>query len=161
MRKVWVRCIIWSVLVVIIWFNVAHIRQCRGVSMLPTLGDGAIVVVYELGSHFYPPSRGDIICVRSNERPLEIICKRVIALPGEEIEIRSGIVCINDEDLDEPYALINSSWQLPRTKLDDHHVYVIGDNRGMDMELHRQGQAALSNIAGKVVLVLYQGHKTH
>jgi signal peptidase I len=156
-KKALLRSVVWVALILVVWFNVAHLRHTRGISMLPTLGEGSWVVVYELGSHFHAPRRGDIVCVRSNERPLEVFCKRVIAEPGEEIEIRRGVVWINGVELHEPYAVINPMWQLPRTKLDDQHVYVIGDNRGMAMRNHRQGQAALSNILGRVVWVLYRG----
>ena len=151
LKKPWFRSIIWAVLIAIIWFNVIHIRRCRGVSMLPTIHSGAIVLVYELGVHRSAPERGDIVYMRSNERPIEILCKRVVALPGETIEFRQGAVHVVGEKLDEPYIISNRSWNMPPLTLDDHHVYVVGDNRGMAQYLHTQGPADIANIVGRVV----------
>jgi len=157
-RNALLRSVLWAVLILVVWFNVVHIRRLKGTSMLPTLGDGAVVVVYELGCHFSLPERGDIICVQTNERPRQVYCKRVIALPGEEIEFRNGVVYINGRKLDERrYALSSSTWNMPGIKLDERHVYVVGDNRGMSMEMHTQGQANLDNILGVVAIVIWRG----
>ncbi len=149
---------LWAVLILFVWFNVGHIRRLKGLSMLPTLGDGAVVVVYELGCHFSPPGRGDIVCIRTNERPGQVFCKRVIALPGEEIEFRNSVVYINGRKLDEQYAITSSTWNMPRIKIDERHVYVVGDNRGMSMAMHTQGQANLDNILGVVAIVIRRGN---
>ena len=157
-RNALLRSALWTVLILVVWFNVAHIRYLKGTSMLRTLGEGAVVVVYELGSHFSPPKRGDIVCVQTNERPRQVYCKRVIALPGEELEFKNGIVYINGGKLDEPYALISNTWNKSKIKLDDRHVYVVGDNRGMSMAMHTQGQANLDNVLGVVEIVIRQGN---
>ena len=157
-RNILLRCVLWTSITLVLWFNVVHVRRLRGRSMLPTLASGAYVVVYQLGTTLHPPRRGDIVCVRSNEDTTRVYCKRVIAEPGEEIEFRQGVVYINGEPLDEPYAITSPMWDQARIKLDGRHVYVVGDNRGMsDMSSHYQGQAKLENIIGKVAFVIYRG----
>lgn len=158
-RNTLLRCVLWVVLILVLWYNVAHIRVLSGISMEPALGDGAIVLVYELGTHYKAPDRGDIVCVKSNEDADHVYCKRVLALPGETIEFRNGVVHIDGEKLDEPWRpRVHPAWNMAPLKLDDRHVYIVGDNRGMThMSDHYQGPADLDNVVGEVVAVLKRG----
>ena len=63
----------------------------------------------------------------------EDFIKRVIALPGETIEIRHNVVYINGEPLDEPYltqAAKDSTGDYPLHTVPDDALFVMGDNRG-------------------------------
>ena len=54
-------------------------------------------------SDFHGPRRGDIVVLRLPEQSDELLIKRVIALPGERVEIRDGSVFVDGALLDEPY----------------------------------------------------------
>ena len=77
--------------------------------------------------------------------------KRIIGLPGERVRISSGVVYINDQPLDEPYAAKGPVWDLPEAVLKSSEYFVIGDNRRMRIENHDLGIASWDRIAGKVL----------
>ena len=71
-------------------------------SMIPTINKedkGVISVIYNTKNM----KRGDIIVFHSNEYN-ELLIKRLIGLPGDDIELKNGIVSINGEELKEDYV---------------------------------------------------------
>ena len=77
--------------------------------------------------------------------------KRVIALPGETIAIEKGTVLINGEALAEPYVVNREPWEIAPVKMAPDRHFVIGDNRGMDQELHLFGKVETERILGKAL----------
>ena len=49
-------------------------------------------------------ARGEVIVFKYPEEPERDFIKRVIGLPGEQVEVRHKRVYINGKLLDEPYA---------------------------------------------------------
>ena len=89
--------------------------------------------------------------------------KRVIALPGEHIQIKDGKVYINGEELNEEYlpeGTITDSMakdgisggQFLDLVVPEGSVYVLGDNRGNSGDSRRFGCVPYEKIEGKVVL---------
>jgi len=74
-------------------------------AMSPTLEAGQSVVLDPDAYVGVRPARGDIIVFSVPEYPDIIIIKRVIGLPGERVEQVDGIVYIDGQPLDEPYAV--------------------------------------------------------
>lgn len=92
------------------------------------------------------PQRGDIVIIEFVDRVFFL--KRVVALPGETVEFRSGNLYIDGVRQIEPYVKFVCNWNLPPRKVDYGNYYVIGDNRSMPMEEHRFGQVTRSRIIG-------------
>lgn len=108
-----------------------------GHSMDSTLHDLDRVLVNKLSYDLHDPNRGDVVVLEEGvgvqERDL---IKRVIALPGETIEIKNCVVYIDDRVLTEPYldpALTSASncgaANYGPLKIQPDHVFVMGDNR--------------------------------
>src|SRR4026207_1510348 len=72
----------------------------RGEGMAPTIKDGEHVVATLL---LTAPPRGDIVFFKSPADQSKLFVKRVIGLPGDRIESRSGQIFINGQPLAEPY----------------------------------------------------------
>lgn len=109
-----------------------------GESMVPVLHDGERLLVnkfiyYDIKSvGFGHLERGDIIVFWYPDDPSKSYVKRLIAFPGETVEVREGKVFINDVELVEPYLSDEknrSKYSFPRTVVKDHNYYVMGDNR--------------------------------
>lgn len=83
--------------------------------------------------------------------------KRVIALPGEHVEIKNGKVYINGEELQEDYlqpGVITDSLDGAFTDfvVPENYVFAMGDNRAQSTDCRRFGCIPREKIEGKVVL---------
>lgn len=84
--------------------------------------------------------------------------KRVIALPGEHLEIKDGKVYINEEELDEPYLQPDVTTQVTDTTKTPYYnlvvpencVFVMGDNRSASTDSRAFGCIPLEKIESKV-----------
>ena len=83
--------------------------------------------------------------------------KRVIAIPGEHIQIKDGKVYINGEEFKEDYLSEDvitkpEDGQFIDLIVPEGTVFVMGDNRGHSADSRRFGCIPYNKIEGKVVL---------
>lgn len=125
-----------------------------GLSMLPTLKDGEFVLVNRLAYRLGEPTRGDIIVFRSTTQLDLDLIKRVIGIPGDEIQIAGGGVVVNGEALSEPYInaqpRYSGDWSVPAG-----YLFVLGDNRNDSSDSHAWGLLPLQNVIGKALLIYW------
>jgi len=116
-------------------------------SMEPTLKRNDRIMVNKLSYHLHDVHRGDLIVFKRppNMTATDIndLIKRVIALPGETIELRGTDIYIDDRKLTEPYlpagtVTVNLGWvngcanpatERNKCTIPPNHVFVMGDNR--------------------------------
>ena len=86
----------------------------------------------------------------------ESYIKRVIALPGEHVEIKDGKVYINGEKLDEPYltddVITEPTGVLNDFTVPENTVFAMGDNREGSKDCRAFGCIPLERIESKVVI---------
>ena len=138
---------------------VVEAYEIKGRSMVPTFDDGQRVVVLKLFSDI---QRGDIVIFSSQDDPGKDLIKRVIALPGERIQIRKGIVRINGKVLKEGY-LEDKDYGLYDAEIDEEvglgQIYVLGDNRDDSHDSRRFGSVSEESMKGKVVVRWWPFHE--
>lgn len=83
--------------------------------------------------------------------------KRVIALPGERIQIQNGKVYINGKELEEPYLQENvitesTDGEFTDIIVPENCVFAMGDNRSKSTDCRRFGCVPIEKIEGTVVL---------
>lgn len=98
---------------------------------------------------FGGPDRGDIIVFRYPGRPDRDFIKRVIALPGDTIEVDRGHVYVNGEFLEEDYIRALPTYSVPRQNVPDGKYFVLGDNRPNSSDSHIWGYVPAENIIGE------------
>ena len=115
--------------------------------MDPAYKDGGFNFNWFLSYAFSKPKRGDVVLIRFAGTS-RMFLKRVVALEGETLEFRSGVVYINGKRLSESYVKHKCDWELLPRKVEQGNVYVIGDNRSMPMVRHEFGQTSLKRVMG-------------
>jgi signal peptidase I len=125
--------------------------RIEGISMEPAFRTGQVNFINCLAYLRHEPQRGDLVSVRFAGKSV-MLMKRVIALPGETLEFRSGRAYVNGQALAEPYLKLPCDWQTGPILCGPTQYYVVGDNRSMPFELHMQGRAERERIVGKLLL---------
>lgn len=119
----------------------------RGRSMEPTYRNGGFDFVWKPRYLFAEPKRGDVVAVRLAGDKVMLL-KRVVALAGDTVEFRDGVLFVGGKAVSEPYVQGPCDWNLPPRKVEPGHLYLVGDNRSMPMENHDFGQTSMYRIVG-------------
>lgn len=99
----------------------------EGRSMLPALRPGQIVGVNKLAYRRKPPNRGDLVLFSTGQ---ELFIKRIVGLPGEEISVVKGIICVDGRPLSESYPCsTDSRLTIGPGIIGGDQFVVMGDNR--------------------------------
>ena len=126
-----------------------------GSSMEPGLLDGQRLIINKAVYHFRDPARGDIIILHPPIEPQKEYVKRVIGLPGDTVEIRSGTVYVNGYPLDEPYIKDQPRYHMPPFTVPDNNYFVLGDNRNNSNDSHTGWTVAEDKIVGEAWLRIW------
>lgn len=152
--RTWARDLFFAAVtaILIVVFVVQPVKV-EGTSMQPHLADQERIFVNKFVYHFSEIVRGDIVVFWYPRDPTKSFIKRVIGLPGEEIEIRSGIVYINGRRLDETYlkAEYFDYSSFGPTIVAPGHFFVLGDHRDSSNDSRNWGLVPQHNIFGKAV----------
>src|SRR5260370_6990499 len=90
-----------AVVIAVLVYQPARIE---GNSMAPLLSDHELIFINRLVYHFQPVQRGDVVVFWYPEDRTKSFIKRIVALPGETVEIRQGLVYIDGVWLPELYV---------------------------------------------------------
>lgn len=137
-----------------------------GASMLPTYHNQEFLLVDKFSYLVGKPARGDIMIFKlyeNNDNPYEgkHLIKRVIGLPGERVVVRNGVTTIYNKEhpegfiLNESYVLYKDNQKDVELTLDDHHYFMMGDNRAQSYDSRDWGALDAANIKGQVLFRLY------
>ena len=145
------------VLAFIIRYFIVELYLVDGPSMRPTLQSAERLVVNKFIYRFRAPERGEILVFRYPRAPSREFIKRVIAVPGDTIEIKDGRVFVNQQLMNEPYILSKTRGDYPLATVPDGHIFVMGDNRNNseDSRFADVGFVPFELVKGKAVLVFW------
>lgn len=156
------------VVMVVILRNVMGTIYVKGSSMEPNFNHGDLLFINKLSTSIGSPDYGDIvICEMKDDFAYENIIKRVIGLPGDEIEIVENEddeeiydLYVNGELVEEPFLgepmMTAGDIEYP-FEVPENSYFVMGDNRNASTDSRRESVGAIEkgDLMGKVVLRLY------
>ena len=181
-RRIGLEIVQTLLLAVIIFFAVRGVAQnfrVEGSSMEPGLHDGQYLLVNKavyfkinlatLAKYipfidpgdsperfiFSSPKRGDVVVFRFPGDTSRDFIKRIIAVPGDTVEIRGGIVYVNAQALNEDYITNSGRYDYDLTTVPPEHYFVLGDNRNNSFDSHLWGLLPLENIIGKAMITYW------
>lgn len=128
-----------------------------GPSMRPTLQHDERLVVNKFIYYVREPQKGEVVIFRYPRDTSRDFIKRVIATAGDTIEIKNGLVYVNDQLLKEDYILEKTRTEYPKVTIPEGTIFVMGDNRNNseDSRFPDVGYVPLNLVKGKAVLIFW------
>ncbi len=139
------------VLALIVHLFLAQATVVFGQSMEPNLHPHQRLIVDKISYRLHAPQRNDIVVIRLPDMD-ELLVKRIVALPGELVEIRAGIVYVNGEAVAEPFPHDMTPYDMTPIILGPLSYFVLGDNRSNSNDSRSFGPVTLDEILGRVWL---------
>ena len=155
-------------------------------SMMPTLEVGERILVEKVTYLFAEPQRGDVVVFERSLNPdapppptaddsvfddvvnafkslfgfptggEQDFVKRVMAIGGDTIEGREGVVYVNDVPVEEPYlpqGIVTTDF--PPQRVPSGQIFVMGDNRGNSDDSRSFGPVDVDEVVGEAFLSIW------
>jgi signal peptidase I len=137
--------------------------QVSGDSMYPTFKNGEYILTNLIALRTNGVHRGDVIVFIAPPDHEKDFIKRVIGLPGDTVELKSGFVYINGKELNESAYLHSDVRSYGGAYLKDNEpitvpqgdYFVMGDNRPFSSDSREWGLLARNMIIGKSFFVYW------
>ena len=150
-------------------FFLVEPRFIPSLSMYPTFEVGdqlAVEKVTKLTRPFYrnevvvfnpPQAFRDIVEGQYGDKTKarEALIKRIVAVEGDRVEVKSGKLFINGEMKDEPFVAEDAEYEFGPVEVPADCVLVLGDNRNHSLDGHIWGFLPKKNVIGRAVFVYW------
>jgi signal peptidase I len=156
--RVWTRDLLIAIglALVIIVFLYQPVKV-EGTSMAPLLSDQERIFINKFVYRFEPIERGDVVVFWYPLDRSKSFIKRVVGLPGEEVEIRQGIVYVNGAALQESYVppQYEDLSDYGPTRVPRDSYFVMGDHRISSNDSRVFGPVPSRFIYGRAVFAYW------
>jgi signal peptidase I len=131
--------------------------KVEGTSMAPLLSDQERIFINKFVYRVEAIERGDVVVFWYPVDPTKSFIKRVVALPGEIVEIRHGRVVVNGAPLEEPYVPLQfvDRHSFGPARVPPDQYFVLGDHRSSSNDSRVFGFVPSGLIYGKAVFVYW------
>lgn len=131
--------------------------KVEGTSMTPLLHDQERIFINKFIYKYEPIQRGDVVVFWYPRDRNKSFIKRVIALPGETVEIRGGRVFVEDRLIDEPYVppQYADSSSFGPLRMPEGEYFLMGDHRSSSNDSRVFGPVPEELIYGKAVFAYW------
>lgn len=166
-KRVLIELFIWAAQIAAVVFLAYFIvnyalekTEMIGISMETTLQDKEEVIINKFSYRFTDPKRFDVIVFKQSGREHSYYnIKRIIALPGEKLQIKDGLIYINGEVVPEVVnvdVMNNYGLADEEITLEENEYFVLGDNRNNseDSRFASIGNIRRDEIIGKAFIRL-------
>lgn len=139
-----------ATLMVLVHLFVVQISVVKGHSMEPSLLDGDRLIVDRVSYNLVDAQRGDVVVLRYPRNPAVDFVKRIVGLPGDQVELRDGGLYVNGAQVPCPWEWIGDHEDMPPVRVPDGNYFVLGDNRPISCDSREFGLVAAELIKGRV-----------
>ncbi|HHY58095.1 MAG TPA: signal peptidase I [Chloroflexi bacterium] len=139
------------ILAMVVHLFLAQATVVFGQSMEPNLHPHQRLIVDKISYRLHAPQRNDIVVIDLPSME-ELLVKRIVAMPGEVVEIRSGVVYVNGQPIAEPFPHDTTPIDMAPMTLGPLSYFVLGDNRSNSNDSRAFGPVTLDQILGRVWL---------
>lgn len=147
--------IIAFVLAQLIMVSVAQAFQVEQYSMEPTLLPHDRVLVDKFLYRLRQLKRGDVIVLKYPLNPTRNYIKRIVALPGDKLEVRNGKLYVNGRTVQEAYVNGVPQGNYGPLTVPQDSVFVMGDNRNNSEDSRSFGALKRDHIVGQAILIYW------
>lgn len=162
--KEWIPYLIIIIVVILIRSYIITPVVVRGDSMDNTLKDGEVLFLSKISYKTHKIERFDIVVV--DDVDSDLIIKRVIGLPGDNLEYKDNVLYINDKKYEEKYITdVTEDFNLDDIceindddcdgEIPGGKYLVLGDNRDVSADSRVKGLIDRKQIIGKTVFRLW------
>lgn len=159
----WTKSILIALLVVILVHQFGfNLSTVRGHSMQPTLQEGEWLFVNKAITYLKAPQRGEIVILNETDSQVimkyPFLVKRIVAIAGDEVQGRAGLLYVNGDKVAEPYTdTLIEDGDFGPTRVGPGYVFVMGDNRHAAASADSRwfGAVPASLIQGRAEYVLW------
>ncbi len=130
-------------------------EQC----MEPNFYQGDRILVNKQAYLFGDPQRGDVVILNPPINEELVFIKRIVAIPGDKVEVKGGALYINGTKIDEPYLMEPMTYTMPERTVPQGEYFVLGDNRNIANDSHNGWTVKRDNLIGKALVAYWPaGH---
>jgi signal peptidase I len=144
-----------SVAVLFCFFLITFVAQAfrvQGTSMLPLLEDSERIIVNKFVYRFHAIERGDVVVFWYPKDPAVSFIKRVVAVPGDTVELKRGVLYVNGQKQEEDAYLLphyRGEDSFAPQQVEKGFYFVLGDHRTSSNDSRSWGEVPEKYIYGK------------
>lgn len=127
-----------------------QLTRVHGPSMEPTISQNSWVIEHKAGRRKNFPERFDVVRIENPVDAGHWIVKRVVGLPGEEVELANGALKVDGVRVDEEHAYRPDSDRTHSWWPNAEEYVVLGDNRAHSTDSRNFGVISRSLIRARV-----------
>ena len=162
-KSFWRNLILWALLALLLRWLVVEPRWIPSGSMLPTLQLQDRILVEKVSprlarSRHGHLHRGDVVVfappdqlVAAGYDPSAALIKRVVGLPGDQLDVHEGRLFRNGEPAAEPWLVEPINYAMAPITVPAEQLWVMGDNRNASLDSHLWGSLPETNVLGTAV----------
>jgi signal peptidase I len=139
----------------LIMVSVAQAFQVEQYSMEPTLLPHDRVLVDKFLYRLRQLKRGDVIVLKYPLNPTRNYIKRIVALPGDRLEVKDGKLYVNGRMVREGYVNAAPQGNYGPLTVPQDSVFVMGDNRNNSEDSRSFGALKKDHIVGQAILIYW------
>lgn len=151
-------------------FTIIEPRYIPSLSMYPTFEVGDQLAVEKVTKRIKPFYRQEVVVFHPPQsfrdimignygqdmsRAKEALIKRIVAIEGDEVEVKLGKLYVNGDEQDEPFTAEDAQYEFGPIMVPSDSVLVLGDNRNHSLDGHIWGFLPKQNVIGRAVFIYW------